>query len=215
MVWRAESIGASMIVEMQTYLLRPKTPKLLEERFEKMLPARRELSPLGAFWHTEVGTLNQAILLWPYASLAERERIQAEASRLRGWPPDIRDYSVEEQSQILIPAPFSPPLEPRRLGNIYEIRTYTYRSGSIPTVIERWSKMMGERLKLSPLAGCWHTDLGPLHRWVHIWPYQDAAERQRIRAEAVARGIWPPETSEFMLKMENVLAVPAPFSPLR
>jgi len=203
-----------MIVEMQTYLLRPKTPKLAEQRFEQALPARNQLSPLGAFWHTEVGTLNQIILLWPYQSLAERERIQSEAARLKGWPPDIREYSVEEESRILIPAPFSPPLEARRLGNIYEIRTYAFRPGSIPTVIERWSKMMDERVKLSPLAGCWHTDVGPLHRWVHIWPYQDAAERQRIRAEAVARRIWPPDTREFMLRMESVLAVPAPFSPL-
>jgi hypothetical protein len=203
-----------MIVEMQTILLQPKTPKLAEQRFEQALPARNRLSPLAAFWHTEVGTLNQIILLWPYASLAERERIQAEASDLKSWPPDIREYSVEEQSMILKPAPFSPPLETRKLGDIYEIRNYTFRPGSIPTVIERWSKMMDERLKLSPLAGCWYSDIGPLHHWVHIWPYADAAERQRIRAEAVSRRVWPPDTTEFMLRMENVLAVPASFSPL-
>jgi hypothetical protein len=203
-----------MIVEMETYLLRPKTPKLVEQRFEQALPARSQLSRLAAFWHTDVGTLNQIILLWPYKDLADRERIHAEAARLPGWPPDIREYSVEEDSKILIPAPFSPPLEAARLGNIYEIRCYTFRAGSIPTVIERWSKMMDERVKLSPVVGCWHTDVGPLHRWVHIWPYQDAAERQRIRAEAVARRIWPPDTSEFMLRMESSLAIPAPFSPL-
>jgi hypothetical protein len=204
-----------MITEMQTILLKPKSPPLVEKRFEQALPARTRLSPLAAFWHSEVGTLNQIILLWPYASLAERERIQNEAARLKDWPPDYGEYSVDEQSIILVPAPFSPPLEARQLGNIYEIRSYTYRTGSIPTVIERWSKMMDERIKLSPLAGCWHSDIGPLHRWVHIWPYADAAERQRIRAEAVAKRLWPPDTAEFMLKMENMLAVPAPFSPLR
>jgi hypothetical protein len=203
-----------MIVEMQTILLKPKSPKVVEQRFDQALPARNKLSPLGAFWHTEVGTLNQIILMWPYASLADRERIESEAAQLPGWPPDYREFSVDEQSTILKPAPFSPPMEPRKLGNIYEIRSYAFRPGSIPTVIERWSKMMDERLKLSPLAGCWYSDIGPLHRWVHIWPYADAAERQRIRAESVARRIWPPETSEFLLKMENSLAVPAPFSPL-
>ena len=203
-----------MIVEMQTILLKPKSQKLVEQRFEQALPARNKLSRLAAFWHTEVGTLNQIILMWPYASLAERERIQAEATRLPDWPPDFREFSFAEESTILVPTPFSPPLEPRKLGNLYEIRSYTYRSGSIPAVIERWSNMMDERLKLSPLAGCWYSDIGPLHRWVHIWPYADAAERERIRAEAVARRIWPPDTTEFMLKMENILAVPAPFSPL-
>jgi hypothetical protein len=202
-----------MIVEMQTYQLKPKTPKLVEQLFEKALPERNKLSKLAAFWHTEIGPLNQVILLWPYESLAHRERIQAEASRLANWPPKIQDHSVEEDSKILIPAPFSPPLEPRRMGGVYEIRSYTFRSGSIPQVIERWSKMMDERAKLSPVVGCWYTDLGPLHRWVHIWPYENAAERQRIRGEAVSRGIWPPDTSEYLVHMQNVLAIPAPFSP--
>jgi hypothetical protein len=204
-----------MITEMQTILLKPKSPPLVEKRFEQALPARTRLSPLAAFWHSEVGTLNQIILLWSYASLADRERVHGEASKLQNWPPDLLEFTVEEQSTILRPAPFSPPLEPRQFGGIFEIRSYTFRSGSIPKVIERWTPMMEARIKLSPLVGCWYSDTGPLHRWVHIWAYADAAERQRIRADAVARRLWPPDTSEFMLKMENMLAVPAPFSPLR
>ena len=64
------------------------------------------------------------------------------------------------------------------------------------------------------LVGCWYTDIGPLHQWVHIWPFQDAAERQRVRAEAVERKMWPPVTAEWLLRMENCLALPAAFSPL-
>ena len=204
-----------MIAEMQSILLRPKFAKLVEQRFEQALPARSKLSPLGGFWHTDVGTLNQIILLWPYASLAERERIHSEASALPNWPPDYGDYCVTEETTILKPAPFSPPIEPRKLGNLYEIRNYTFRQGTIPKVIERWNLVIAERLKLSPLAGCWYSDTGPMHHWVHIWPYADAAARECIRAEAVAKGIWPPDTTEFMLKMENSLAVPTAFSPLR
>jgi len=40
-------------------------------------------------------------------------------------------------------------------------------------------------------------------------------ERQRIRAEAVERKMWPPVTAEWLLRMENCLALPAAFSPLR
>jgi hypothetical protein len=205
-----------MIAEMHTILLKPKSAPLIEQRFEQALPARTKLSPLAAFWHSDVGTLNQLILLWPYANVADRERVHGEAAQLKNWPPDdLLEHSVEEQSLLLKPAPFSPPLEPRQSGGIYEIRSYTYRSGSIPKVIERWTPMMEARIKLSPLVGCWYSDSGPLHRWVHIWAYPDAAERQRIRADAVKQRLWPPDTSEFMLKMENMLAVPAPFSPLR
>jgi hypothetical protein len=67
---------------------------------------------------------------------------------------------------------------------------------------------------MSPMVGCWYTEIGPQHQWVHIWPFQDASERQRIRAEAVERKMWPPVTAEWLLRMENCLAMPASFSPL-
>ncbi len=43
-----------MIVEMRTYTLNPGTTAQFEERFGAALPARAKVSPLAAFWHTEV-----------------------------------------------------------------------------------------------------------------------------------------------------------------
>ena len=44
-----------MIVEMRTYTLQPGTVAQFEERFGTALAVRAKLSPLAAFWHTEVG----------------------------------------------------------------------------------------------------------------------------------------------------------------
>ncbi len=205
-----------MIVEMRIYQLKPRSLPEVEKRFGEALPPRLKLSPLAGFFHTEVGPLNQIIHMWPYADLEERRHIRAEAVSAKIWPPPIGEFIDQMETKILIPAPFSPPLEPRQLGGIYEIRTYTYKPGSIPKVIERWSGSIGERVKLSPLVGAWSTELGPLNQWIHIWAYRDAGERQRIRKEAVDRGIWPPPGGgDLLLRQENVLAVPAAFSPLR
>jgi hypothetical protein len=204
-----------MIVEMRTYQLKPRSLPEVLKRWAEALPARLKLSPLAGFWHTEVGALNQIIHVWPYPNLAERERIRAEAVKSGVWPPKIAEFIETMESKILIPAPFSPPLEPRQLGGIYEFRSYIYRPGSIPQVIERWSGAIGERIKLSPLVGCWYTEFGPLNQWVHVWAYKDAGERQRIRAEAVERGVWPPKGGgDLLVSQQNLLAVPAPFSAL-
>ncbi|HVB66232.1 MAG TPA: NIPSNAP family protein [Acetobacteraceae bacterium] len=204
-----------MIIEMRSYDLKPGSVPAVEERFAAALPARAKLSPLAAFWHTEVGPLNRVIHVWAYEDLAERTRIRAEATKLAGWPPPISDYIVAMQSEIYIPAPFSPPLEPRALGAIYEIRSYTLAAGQMPGMIERWAPKVPERVKLSPLVGAWSSELGGLNKWVHIWAYKDAAERQRIRAEAVAKGVWPPGSPPgTLVKQENMLVVPAAFSPL-
>ena len=206
-----------MIVEMRTYTLKPTTVAAFEERFGAALPARVELSPLAAFWHTEVGPLNRVIHVWPYADLNERARIRAKALTLANWPPNAMEFIVDMQSEIFLPAPFSPPLEPRELGGIYEIRSYTLAPGAIPGMIERWSTKIEARTKLSPLVGAWYSELGALNKWVHIWAYKDASERQRIRAEAVARGVWPPggAAAGAVVRQENMLVVPAAFSPLR
>jgi NIPSNAP protein len=206
-----------MIIEVRSYTLKPATVPAFEERFGAALPARAELSPLAAFWHTEVGPLNRVIHVWPYADLNERGRIRTEAVARGVWPPKTQEFVVDMQSEIFLPAPFSPPLTPRALGGIYEIRSYTLAAGAIPAMIERWSTKIAERVKLSPLVGAWYTDLGVLNKWVHIWAYKDALERQRIRAEAIARGVWPPGASAagIVLKQENMLVVPAAFSPLR
>jgi len=203
-----------MIIEMRTYLLRPGTGAAFEERFAEGLAARLQFSRLGGLWHSEVGTLNQVVHVWPYESFEDRERIGQEARKTGKWPPKTQEFIIFQESKILQPAPFSPPLEERRLGNLYEIRTYTYRPGAMPTVLERFGKAIPARVRLSPLAGAWHSAIGSLNQFIHVWAYRDAAERDRIRAEARKIEGWPPDTREFMLKQESMFAVPAACSPL-
>ena len=206
-----------MIIELRTYQLRPGSVAEAEKRFGEALPVREKHSRLGAFWHTEVGPLNQIIHVWAYDSFDHRAAVRAAATKEEGWPPPIREFVVSQQSEVFLPAPFSPALEPRTVGPVFEIRQYTLAAGGIPGMIERWSAKIDERVKLSPLVGAWYSEFGALNKWVHIWAYKDAAERQRIRGEAVARGIWPPggAASGLVLKQENKLVLPAACSPLR
>ncbi len=205
-----------MFVEMRTYTLRPGGTAGFEERFVEGLSARAQVSPLGGLWRSEVGGLNKVVHIWPYESFDERDRIAADARKTGKWPPKTHEFIIEQENKILQPAPFSPPLEPRTLGSVYEFRTYTYLPGTMPTVLERFGKVMPARTKLSPLVGAWVTAIGPLNQFIHCWAYKDAGERDRIRAEAskTVAG-WPPETREFMVKQENMLMVPCACSPLK
>jgi hypothetical protein len=204
-----------MIIEMRSYRLKPGSVAEVEKRFGEALRDRVKVSPLGAFFHTEVGPLNQIIHCWPYENLGERTRLRGEAMKLPGWPPKIQEFLEEMESKIIIPAPFSPKLEERRLGNLYEIRTYTMLPGAAPTVIEKWAERIDGRTKLSPLAFCGHTEFGGLNQWIHVWAYKDAAERFAIRDQARTTGAWPPATRGQFVKQENMFVVPAEFSPLR
>lgn len=76
-----------MIIEMPTYTLQPGTLAEVEKRFGEALAARERHSRLAAFWHTEVGPLNQIIHVWEYESLAHRGEVRAAATKEPGWPP--------------------------------------------------------------------------------------------------------------------------------
>ena len=80
-----------MIIEVRTYQLRPGTLAEAEKRFAAALPVREKHSKLAAFWHTEVGALNQIIHVWTYDSFAQRTAVRAAAAKEEGWPPPIRE----------------------------------------------------------------------------------------------------------------------------
>src|ERR1700757_935005 len=188
-----------MIFEMRTYRLQPGSVPEAEKRFGEALTERVKVSPLGAFFHTEVGPLNHIIHIWPYDDLQHRTRVRSQS--IPNWPPKIQEFIVEMESKIVNAAPFCPAFTPRQHGNLYEIRTYTMLPGSTPTVVERW-------------AAAGHTELGPLNQWIHIWAYKDANERARIREESRRDGTWPPATRGMFIKQETMLVVPVSFSPL-
>jgi hypothetical protein len=131
--------------------------------------------------------------------------------------PGGRDLIVEQEADIMIPAPFMHPLGSRDYGtgNIYEMRIYTFAPGDIPKVLDGWGKAIEAREKYSPLAACWTSELGRLNKFVHVWVYKDLNERARIREESRKAGAWPPQTGVRPIRQENKILIPATFSPVR
>lgn len=206
-----------MIYEMRTYDLKPTSLPEVLKRFGEAYHHRAKYSELAAFFYTEIGPLNQIVHIWPYENAEERARIRAEAMKDPNWPPDILEFIERMESEIFIPFPFSPELKPGQHGPVYEMRSYIVPPGSMGKVAERWEPALPKRQELSPLAVVMHSDVGPLNKYVHIWPYKSLEERGRIRKEAVDKGVWPPPGggAGTLVSQENKIMLPAPFSPMQ
>jgi NIPSNAP len=209
-----------MIYEVRTYTLRAGSVPEFEERYEKRLPARLRHSKLSAFWHTDFGPLNQVIHVYPYDDLGQRAAVREALANdaERNALPSGQDLIVEQESEIVIPAPFTRPLGScdYGTGNVYEMRTYTYAPGDLQKVLDAWTEAVAAREELSPLAACWTSELGELNKFVHTWVYKDLAERDRVRTASRAPGRnWPPQSGVRPLRQENKLLIPASFSPVR
>jgi len=96
---------------------------------------------------------------------------------------------------------------------ICEFRTYALRPNTLAEFIKRFGDALPRREKFSKLAAFWYTEIGPLNQVIHLWPYENALERSRIRAAAVKDGCWPPDTGEFIVEMRAEIFDPMPFSP--
>jgi hypothetical protein len=101
-------------------------------------------------------------------------------------------------------------------------RTYTCRAGTIRkhlAIYEQSGLAVQKRHLGEPLAYLL-TETGDVNSYVHIWVYEDAADRARKRAAMQADPEWQAYLEKsgeagYLLKQENKLMTPASFAPLQ
>ena len=101
-------------------------------------------------------------------------------------------------------------------------RTYTLRPGTMAkhlAIYEEYGLKPQRRHLGEPLAYL-ITESGELNTYVHIWSYQDAADRATKRAAMQADPDWQMYLQKsgeagYLIKQENKLMTPAPFAPIK
>jgi len=206
-----------MIYEVRTYRLKPRSMKDFIPIFGEAYEKRKKISPLAAFFSTEVGPLNEVIHIWPYESFADREQIKNETKNLDFWPPKVREFIVDMACEVFVPAPFVGEFGSGNLGPLFEWREYTLNTGRMSDLLNWWEPAIEERHKASPLVMAMQTETGALNKFVHIWGYKNFEERNQVRSDLVESGVWPPKGfPEGALRVQqNKLCFAAPFSPLQ
>lgn len=166
-------------------------------------------------WSSEVGQLNQVLVLSQFESREELERGQGEVLSRESAIGRSADLVLLNQEGF---TSFSgvPTLTGGSLGKFYEVRTYhlTDVPEALPQTIASWQDAVPARVILSPLVVVMAA-LDGAKRIVHIWPFNSIEERQAIRATSFQTGVWPPKgTLQWIKSAANALYVPAAFSPL-
>lgn len=178
--------------------------------------ARGEL--LGC-WFTDIGVLNQMIVLRGFADLAtlqaERERTQGSASPY-GCGEIYQRLEVASYRGFAWMKPVRPSAESGVTGPVYEIRTYGIKPGGTQPTLDLWEQYLPPREKLSPCVGAM-VALDGTPRFTNIWAYPTLDARSKARADAVAQGIWPPKggPAHLTTEMVSTIAMPTAVSPLK
>jgi len=99
---------------------------------------------------------------------------------------------------------------------IVEERIYRMKPGKAPEYIRGYEQegLAIQRPILGNLVGYYSTEIGPLNVIVHLWAYEDMADRAKRRAQLTADPQWKaylPKVSHLLEQQENRILNPAPF----
>jgi hypothetical protein len=100
--------GSGNVYEMRIYTYAAGDLAKQMPAREKGLAAREALSPVVAYWPSEIGALNRFIHVYVYKDLAERASVRKRMAEARqpAAPGAIRP--IRQENKLLIPAAFSP-----------------------------------------------------------------------------------------------------------
>jgi hypothetical protein len=203
-----------MLYDVTTITVQPgSTPQGLA-KLEAKLGTKDFQGELLACWLSDIGALNQILLIrsYPKRELLEADRL---ACTMQSDPFGIGEFITTASLETYVAFPFVEPLRPGRSGAFYEVRTYVLKPDALSPTIEAWRQALPERIKLSPLLIAMHTVTGPTPRFIHVWPYHDLVARHGIRTAAVETGVWPPRGGlGRLISQQTDIYVPAPFSPI-
>jgi hypothetical protein len=172
-------------------------------------------SDLLACWYSDIGALNRILLLRnaddPGATMESRMSTLTSTN-----PFGIGDLITGMAMDTYVAFDFMPPIKPGEIGPCFEVRTYILKPDGLAPTIELWRKQVPRRNAISPLLAAMTSVSGVLARFMHIWPYQNLEERNRLRAKAVEAGVWPPPGGPSHLVTQQAdIYFPATYSPLR
>ncbi|MCK8784857.1 NIPSNAP family protein [Roseomonas sp. NAR14] len=168
-----------------------------------------------ACWFSEIGPLNQIMLIHGFNSDAELQ-MERERRLVSGDAFGIAEHTTGTTTDTYVPFPEMKPIVPGEHGPVFEARIYTIKPDRLPQILETWAPKLPGRVAVSPnLAVMYATD-GVTPRFMHVWPYSSLNDRAAIRAKTVAEGIWPPPHGpDNLAVMTSTIYLPAPFSPVR
>ena len=105
-----------MIYEIRTYRVKVGSLPEVEKRFGEAYEYRKKYSPLAAFWHTEIGPLNEIIHVWGYENSPSATASGPRRSRRATGRRRSREFIETMQSEIVVPFAFLPDLKPGKMG---------------------------------------------------------------------------------------------------
>lgn len=211
------------IFELQTHVVKPQfmCEYLREmEHFVNVLSKTDSNSELLGSWTCEIGFQDTAYHLWKYSAgypgLSQHTEIYRSHKELTESRHRRNVMLHTRKNEICLTFSFWPDPTPRPdENNIYELRSYALKPGTMIEWGNHWARGLRLRSKQrEPVAGLF-SHIGELHQVHHLWAYSSLEARQKSRDDTWQDPDWSKcvmHTVPLIRRMTSNILRPTPFS---
>ncbi|XP_073860181.1 protein NipSnap homolog 1 isoform X5 [Macaca fascicularis] len=125
---------------------------------------------------------------------------------------------LSRRNQLLLEFSFWNEPQPRLGPNIYELRTYKLKPGTMIEWGNNWARAIKYRQENQEAVGGFFSQIGELYVVHHLWAYKDLQSREETRNAAWRKRGWDENvyyTVPLVRHMESRIMIPLKISPLQ
>ncbi|CAD5112386.1 DgyrCDS1607 [Dimorphilus gyrociliatus] len=187
-----------IVYELQFHQVKPEFMVEYLKEFENFVSITTEKktgAELVGSWTVEIGDQDEAVHLWKYPGGYE---VLNEATEVYRTDPQLEKFRLNRnkmlrsrKNQILLAFSFwGEPKQRPAEKNIYELRSYVLKPGTMIEWGNNWARGLRARKMYNEAVAGLFTHIGDLYTIHHMWAYDNLHERKRVREAAWRRPGW-------------------------
>ncbi|EMP41079.1 Protein NipSnap like protein 2 [Chelonia mydas] len=196
--------------------------KLCQEVLPKIHEEKHYPCALVGTWNTWYGEQDQAVHLWRYEggypALTEVMNKLRQNKEFTEFRKERGNMLLSRKNQLLLEFSFWNEPVPREGPNIYELRSYQLRPGTMIEWGNYWARAIRFRQDNNEAVGGFFSQIGQLYMVHHLWAYKDLQSREDTRNSAWHKHGWDElvyYTVPLIQEMESRIMIPLKISPLQ
>ncbi|KAH7037176.1 NIPSNAP-domain-containing protein [Microdochium trichocladiopsis] len=194
--------------------------ELVGNWYPRMASMEENKVNLVGSWRTEVGDCDTFVHIWEYQRYEGYHQSLHSISNHPDFPEfdrKLKKLIKSKHSSIMQEFSFWPTTAPRKLGGVFELRSYTLHPGNLLEWEHHWRRGLKARREVMEGVGAWFVQIGDLNTVHHLWQFANLEERKVRREQSWKQEGWAEtvhKTVPLIQTMKSRVLVPMPWSPV-
>ncbi|KAI0458193.1 NIPSNAP-domain-containing protein [Xylaria acuta] len=194
--------------------------ELVGKWYPKMASMEKNKVHLVGSWRTEVGDCDTFVHIWEYQRYQGYHESLNNMSKQPGFDEfnaKLKTLIKHKQTSLMQEFSFWPTTAPRKLGGVFELRSYTLHPGNLLEWETHWRRGLKARREVMEGVGAWFVQIGDLNTVHHLWQFANLEERKVRREQSWKQEGWAEtvhKTVPLIQTMKSRILIPMPWSPV-